>query len=167
MDSLEAMTAREMLAKREATEAEVSTLIGRLVFAYSGFVTALHLCAAWHDNGRDLDGYAAKAEDLGAAKLIDMIERQARGRYGGASAAFKEYEHWCGRAHAIRELRNIVMHSRWGIEAYGRHAIAISTPIFVEPMKEHAFTVGQLRDASVTCGSLVVDLGKLRSKSPL
>lgn len=156
-----------MFARRDATEKEVSALIGQLVFAYSRLVTGLHLCVAWLNDGKELDAYGTKAEDLAAADLIRKIEAQAKTKLGVKSAYFISYESWTRRAHAIRELRNVVMHSRWVIEPYGRHAIAAPTPIFVEPAKELTFTADQIRYACSECDSLTRELNRLRKECPL
>jgi hypothetical protein len=167
MEEICSMSATEMLARRDAAENEVASLIGNLVFSYSRLVTSLHLCVAWHNDGKELDRYKTKAEDLAAADLIKKIEAQSKSKHGDKSDCFKSYESWAIRANAIRELRNIIMHSRWSIEPYGRHAIAISTPILVEPIKELTFTANQLRLACSECDSLNRELNKLRKDCPL
>ncbi|GAA0887671.1 hypothetical protein [Rhodanobacter soli] len=167
MEDFDSMTASEMFARRDATENEISDLIGQLVFNYSRFVTGLQLCVAWHNEGKDLDSYPSIAEDLAAADLLKRIEKQALAKLRDTSTGFKKYKSWLHRAHQVRETRNIVMHSRWGIEPYGRHAIAISTPVFVEPAKEIIFTADQLRQLCQTCEKLSVELNKLREEHPL
>ena len=167
MEDISSMSAAEMFARRDAAENEVASLIGKLVFSYSRLVTGLHLCVAWHNDGKKLDSYRTKAEDFAAADLIKKIEEQAKSKHGVESDCFKSYESWAIRANAIRELRNIIMHSRWDIEPYGRHAIAISTPVLVEPIKEFTFTVDQLRLACSECESLNRELNKLRKDCPL
>ena len=66
-----------MFARRDAAEKEITGLIGQLVFDYSRFVTALHFCVAWHNQGKDLDTYSSIAEDLDVADLLRRIEKQA------------------------------------------------------------------------------------------
>jgi hypothetical protein len=166
MEDVGSMTGTEMFARRDATEAEVAALIGRLVFAYSRFTASLHYCVAWHNDGANLDSYGEKAEGLSSAELIKKIEAQAESRYGDNSVAFKKYRTWANRAHATRELRNVIMHSRWGIEPYGRHAIAISTPPFVQPTKERIITASQLKAACEACDNLANQLGALRHAFP-
>ena len=167
MKDLASMTGLEMDAKRDITENEVSGLLGRLVFAYSRFVTGLHLCVAWHNHGKDLDNYGAIADDIAVADLLSRIEKQAYSILGENSAAFKKYKRWLRQAHKLRETRNIIMHSRWGIEPYGRHAIAVSTPVLVKPAKEHAFTADRLRNLCDTSETLIEELNQLREKYPL
>jgi hypothetical protein len=167
MEDLSSVTSIEMFARRDAAESEISGLIGQLVFRYSRFVTGLHLCVAWHNEGKDLGNYPSIAQDLAVADLLSKIEKQALTKLGRASVGFKKYKTWLSRAHQIRESRNIVMHSRWSIEAFGRHAIAISTPVFVEPAKEIIFTADQLRQLCQTCDKLMGELNRLRDEHPL
>ena len=167
MEDFSTMPAIEMFARRDAAEKEITGLIGQLVFDYSRFVTALHFCVAWHNQGKDLDTYSSIAEDLDVADLLRRIEKQALNKLGGTSLGFTAYKSWLLRAHKIRETRNIIMHSRWGIEAYGRHAIAISTSVLVEPVKEIIFTADQLRQICQTCEKLRSELNGLREKHPL
>lgn len=166
MEDSDSMTASEMFARRDATENEISGLIGQLVFNYSRFVTGLHLCVAWHNEGKDLDRYPSIAEDLAAADLLRRIEKQALTKLEDKSTGLKKYKSRLRRAHQVRETRNIVMHSRWGIEPYGRHAIATS-PVFVEPPKEVIFTVDQLRQLCQACEKLSSELNELREEYPL
>lgn len=167
MEELDSIPAYEMFARRDATEKEVASLLGQLVFAYSRFVTGLHLCVAWHNDGKGLDNYGAIAEDLAAANLLKMIEKQAQTKLGKTSVGFKKYKVWLRRAHQLRDIRNKIMHSRWGIEPYGRHAIAVSTPVFVVPVKEHVFTTERLRDVCGTPEKLIIELNQLRKEYPL
>lgn len=122
MEDIRTMTGTEMFARRGATETEVATLIGQLVFSYSRFVGALHYCLAWHNDGANLDSYGESAEGPSSADLINKIASQAQARFGNGSPVFKKYTAWAERAHTVRELRNVIMHSRWGIEPYApRH----------------------------------------------
>ena len=167
MEDFSSMTGAEMFARRDATEQAVASVIGQLVFAYAKLNSALHYCVAWHNDGADLDSYGNQAESLSVAELINRIEAQAKYRYGSDSAAYKQYKSWTKKAHATRDLRNLIMHSRWGIETYGRHAIAISTPPFVEPQKERIVSTVELMTARDICINLANDLGALRQQFPL
>ena len=167
MEDLGSMTLAETFARRDATEESVASAIGRLVLAYARLNSALHYCVAWHNDGAELDSYGNRAEDLSVAELISKTDAQAKSRYGSTSDAYLQYRTWASKAHATRELRNLIMHSRWGIESFGRHAIAISTPPFVEPMREHVISTEELEAARRTCIDLASELGKLRDKYPL
>jgi hypothetical protein len=156
-----------MLARRDATEREVAAAIGKLVFIYSRFVTGLHLCVAWLEDGKHLKDYPEVAESLVVAELLKRIEKRASAKFGRQSSGFRAYKNWLRRAHQLREVRNIVMHSRWGIEPYGRHAIAVSTPVFVEPPEETTFTADQLQVICERCSQLIGDLNGLREAHPL
>lgn len=167
MENTSPVIARDMFELRNAAEIEIAGLIGKFVFQYSKFITGLHLCVAWHDDGKNLEKYGEIAQDLGAADLLKLIEKRLREKYKTHSPEFKKYINWLNRAHKLRELRNTIMHSRWAIEAYGQHAIAIPTPIFVEPIKEIIFTAVQLREASQSCERLTTELYKLREMHQL
>ena len=167
VEDLSSMPAFEMLARREAAEKEITNLLGQLVFAYSRFVTGLHLCVAWHDDGKGINNYGDFAEDLSASDLLKSIDKQTHSKLGKNSPGFKKYKAWLRQAHQLRETRNTIMHSRWSIEPYGRHAIAVSTPIFVQPATEHIFTATQLRDLCDTSEKLINQLNKLRNEYPL
>jgi hypothetical protein len=167
MGTHDAPTLGEQIAARGALEADIASALGRLVFAYSRFVSALHYCVAWHNDGQHLQRYPAIAEDLGAANLLKRIEAQARARFGEGSPEYTQYASWVRKAHKLRELRNVVMHSRWNIETHGRYAIAISTPPFVEPETSHTFTLQILLDASVRAKDLVIELNVLRERHAL
>ena len=167
MEDIRTMTGTEMFARRDAIETEVATLIGRLVFSYSRLVSSLHYCVAWHNDGADLDAYGKSAEGYSSADLINKIASQAQTRFGTGSVASKKYADWAKRAHAAREFRNVIIHSRWGIEPYGRHAIAVSTPPFVKLQQERIVTSNKLHAACETCNALAAELGELRGKFPL
>ncbi|GGZ72346.1 hypothetical protein GCM10008101_28450 [Lysobacter xinjiangensis] len=152
---------------QRAAEAEITALLGQFFFAFSDFVTALHLCVAWHDSGKGLDQYTAIAGDLGAADLLKRIERQVSKVYASDKSAQQDYLDWLEKAHELRERRNLFAHSRWHTEAYGRYAIAISTPVFVDPPLEHHFSVEVLRGICASIPLLISELSKLRRKYPL
>lgn len=166
MEDLESLTLYQMMERRNSTEQEVSRLIGQLVFAFSRLVQGLHLCVAWHDDGRQLRAYPSVAQDLGAAALIKRIKEQAALRFG-ESVPYQEYAAWSERADEIRQHRNIIMHSTWSVEAYGRHAIAISTPVFVEPARTHTYSVQQLVELCEACSAVQSELSRLRKRYPL
>lgn len=167
MEDFSAMPAHEMLARRNAVRDEIAGLIGQFVFSYSRFVTGLHLCVAWHNDGDALDSYPAVAGDLAVADVLNRIEKQVAIKIASESCAAENYASWLVRAHQVRRTRNAIMHSRWNMEAYGRHAIATSTPILVEPATELIFTAQQLRQCCQDCEELSDELGRLRANHPL
>lgn len=167
MEDFDSMPAYEMFDRRETTEKEIASLLGQFVFAYSRFVTELHLCVAWLNDGKSRANYGAIAEDLAAANLLKMIDKQVQTKLGKASVGFNKYKIWLRRAHQLRNIRNTIMHSRWGIEPYGRHAIAFSTPVLVKPVKELIFTTDRLRDVCGTPEKLIIELNQLRKEYPL
>ncbi len=167
MEDISSLTGYQMLFRLAMAEQEVSKLIGQLVFAYSKLVNNLHVCVAWHNDGRDIDKYGKIAEDLAAAELIKRIERQAETQFGKDSEQHRRYKYWATRAHKVREQRNIIMHARWSIEPYGRHAIATSTPVFVEPPNTIVYTTGALADICSDCDYLAEELMQLKNKYPL
>ncbi|HDS1037893.1 TPA: hypothetical protein QDZ42_001006 [Stenotrophomonas maltophilia] len=167
MEDIESMTARQMLDRRMSAEQEASRLIGQIVFAFSRFVQSLHLCVAWHDEGKRLSYYPEIAGDLMAAKLIRLIVDQARLRFGEGTDRYMKYGAWSERADRVRIERNIIMHSTWSIEAYGRHAIAVSTPVLVEPAEVHIYTMERLAGIITECGAVSSELSRLRHHYPL
>lgn len=166
IEDLGALTGFELFARRQAAEAAIAQGIGKLVFQYSRLISALHLCVAWHDEGKGLDSYGDTASDLAAWELLNRIERQARAKLAEEPAALKLYLAWLRRVHAVRTFRNLLMHSRLGIESYGRYAIATST-IFVEPPTTTNITVEDLEAQCDACDKLMSDLSKLRREHPL
>ncbi len=161
------MPTNEMFIRRNHTEKLVAGYIGQLVFAYSRFVTGLHLCVGWHNEGKELDSYSSKAEDFVAADLIRKIENQAHVKFEDKSEGLMKYKQWASEAHQLRQERNTIMHSRWGIETYGKHAIAVTTPVLVEPIKDRELTSKQLRELCNKCEQLNTELNKLRNEYPL
>lgn len=157
----------EMFVRRDHTEKLVAGYIGQLVFAYSRLVTSLHLCVAWHNEGKEYDSYSSKAEDIVVAELINKIENQAHVKFQNNSEGLMKYVKWANEANKLRRERNTIMHSRWGIEAFGRHAIAVTTPVLVEPINEIIFTTKQLRELCANCEKLDIELNKLRKDYPL
>jgi hypothetical protein len=166
MDATGPLTINDMLARRHAMEQKASELIGAFAFRYSRFVTGLHLCVAWHDEGEHLQAHAEIASDLGAADLLRRIDKQVRSKLSAKSSGFRRYRIWLRRSHELRIFRNLIFHSRLGIEAYGRHAIATST-ILVEPVVERDVTLGELESRCRQCETLTTDLYKLREEHPL
>lgn len=167
MEDFDKMTATEMMVRRETAQQEIAQLIGQFLFAYSPFVTALHLCVAWFDSGKDLDDHAARAGGLSVADLLKDIEKRALSQYGEGTDARSRYKAWCNRAGALRTVRNDIAHARWEIEAFGRHAIATTTSVLVAPMKQREFTADRLRALCEECSELAEELSGLRTNFPL
>ena len=147
----ESLTLGEMLARRDATEREVAAAIGKLVFIYSRFVTGLHLCVAWLEDGKHLKDYPEVAESLVVAELLKRIEKRASAKFGRQSSGFRAYKNWLRRAHQLREVRNIAvslhvcarMVLRWFRGRSRRHAWKSSDCIW----RRNAF--GTLRSRAV------------------
>lgn len=167
MEDFDSMPGDEVFARREITEKEVASLLGQTIFAYSRFATELHLCVAWLNEGKNRADYISKAEDLAVAELLKILEKQATVTLEQESLGFKRYTAWLYRAHQLRKIRNTIMHSRWGIDHYGRHAIAVSTPVLVTPTKEHIFTLEKLNNVCHTADELINELNLLRKEHPL
>jgi hypothetical protein len=78
-----------------------------------------------------------------------------------------KYKKWLVQAHALRQLRNTIVHSRWGVDSYGRHVIAVTTPVLVDPACERPFTAEELAAAIETAEQLMRALNRLRKDHPL
>jgi hypothetical protein len=130
-----------MMEMRADGQREIATAIGEFLFAYSRFVTDLHLCVAWQGRGAE----ARTTKDLGVAALLGAIEDHGRASIAADSTPKEEFERWLGAAHRLRNIRNVLVHSRFGIEAYGRFMELVSTPVRVEPIDSRNFTAGDLR----------------------
>jgi hypothetical protein len=167
MEDFSHVLAHERFAMQRATEAEITGLLGQFFFAFSNFVTALHFCVAWHDWGKGLDEYGGIASDLGTADLLKRIERQVLKVYSSDRSVQRQYGKWLEKAHELRERRNLFAHSRWHTEAYGRYAVATSTPVFVDPPLEHHFSVEALQSICASIAPLISGLNALRRKYPL
>ena len=167
VEAFDTMTAREMMARRAAAEQEIARLIGQVLFAYSRFVSAVHLGVAWLDHGGALDAHRERAGALSVGHLLQAIRDRVRGRLSDKPEGAARYIRWCDRASVLRAARNDIAHARWGMEAYGRHAIAVTTPVLVDPPEQREFTAAQLRDLCEQCSGLANELSELRRSFPL
>lgn len=162
MEDPTTLLAHERAERQRVTESQIVALLGEFIFRYSDFVTALHFCVAWHDWGATLDNYGDIADDLGTADLLARIRKQVQLKYGQDKVAFDKYSKWLMKANALRVVRNVIAHSRWKIEPYGRYGVAITTPVFVDPQIEQHFTVERLRELRESIHPLISELNKLR-----
>ena len=166
MDPAHNLPATEMVALRKAAERDLAELVGRFVFAYSRLETSIHLCVGWFDHGSAL-GARRKAERLGTAELLDLISRQVSVKLCSDQAGAEAYGEWVRKAHEMREVRNILVHSRCAVVGSGDYLHAVSTPVLVEPSREHRFTAADIAAAIETCEALSVRLGILRKAHQL
>jgi len=108
-------TGKEMMEERGAFEAAATMLIGRLVLEWSRFDLAIGLAAVWADEGRNLDQYSEALNNRPAANRVRFIEKIMRKKFAPESVAYKLYSVWIRDADLIRECRNTIIHSRFGI----------------------------------------------------
>ena len=167
VDDFDTMPAYEMMARREAAEQETALLIGQFLFAYSRFVTATHLAVAWLGGGAALDAHRERARGYSVSDLLKALRARANAQLASGSDDLSRYTSWCDRADVLRATRNDIAHARWGMEAYGRHAIAVTTPVLVDPPEQREFTAAQLRDLCEECSGLANELSTLRRSFPL
>lgn len=112
------LTVGELWARRKQLENEAAVQLGHMIFEISRLEMNLGLCLVWVEGGGKLESLTKSVESLGLKAKLDKLEEQVKANLPDRSKRREAYEHWLQRAHAIRQLRNNLIHGRWGVEAH-------------------------------------------------
>lgn len=112
------LTVGELWARRKQLENEAAVQLGHMIFEISRLEMNLGLCLVWVEGGGKLESLTKSVESLSLKAKLDKLEEQVKANLPDRSTGREAYEHWLQRAHAIRQLRNNLIHGRWGVEAH-------------------------------------------------
>jgi hypothetical protein len=147
-------------------EREAATVVGYMLFEYSRLDMELGLFIAWSDEGHKLHELSGKLADANFNSRLKSLEEMAKSKYSDTPAG-DEYAKWLLDAHAVRALRNRLVHGRWGFLPQQQIvANVVGLPTSPE-QTETRYSLAQLRECLQTMRVLRNRLSELRQEWPM
>lgn len=108
-------TGTEIQVERARLEREAATALGYILFEQTRLEMELGLFLVWKDDGSDLDKHTEKLGSVYFCERLGELQSAIALKYSSTPEAITAYTEWLGDAHKVRELRNQLVHGRWGV----------------------------------------------------
>jgi hypothetical protein len=161
------ITAGEIWARREAIETAGATLLGRILFEFARIDVNLGLCLVSLEGGARREERTKQVSVLGFSKRLDYLEAAVNRMSINDHVGRAEYAAWLGRAHAVRQVRNDVVHGRWGMDDMGEKLINIIGLPGAPDERKVEYGLDELEKLLSEMKNLQKMLRKLQMKWPL
>lgn len=159
-------TAGQLWVRHDAMQAEAASLLGQMLFAFSYIDVNLGLCLAWMDNGSKLEAASKSVESQTVHEKLVALSKQVTEKLPAGSKRRTAYERWIERVHSARQVRNQMVHGRWGIEASRNKVVnVVGLPSGTQQCIE--YTIAELGAFNEELRALERELKRLRNQWPL
>jgi hypothetical protein len=145
--------------------ARAERLLGQFLFAYAKLETALDLCLASVDEGRNFDERAKILEDASFFKKLELLNADAC--CSTPTDCTPAYTEWVRRSHALRVERNILVHGRVGFDVIRGIVIVVSSRATSKTLVSDEYSLAELEQVVGEAERLTHELNILRSTWPL
>lgn len=161
-------TGIEIERARQELEQASATILGRMLFEYSRLDMNLGLMLAWIDGGAKLEAMTEQVSkpQFSFGEKLKLLNKLAQKKYNGKVKALAAHEKWGEEANAIRELRNVLIHGRWGVEPMLNHVINV-VDIPTGEQKVSRYTIAELKTILQRMKDLGQQMSKLRQQYPV
>ena len=154
-----------MLSK--VIEEDAAKAIGLIIFEFTRLDMNLGLCVVWTNEGKNLDELTSKYNEKSFSFRLRYIEKLAHEKYKHGSVELNKYINWIKNANDVRELRNQLVHGRYGfIPHEGCIANVIGLPTSPK-QNETMYTIKQLNSIVKRTKKLSAKLNELREEYPV
>ncbi len=160
-------TSKELSEIRERLEHDAALILGKLLFAYSRLDMSIGLLLAWTDEGKKLEELTDKVSAYTLHKKLSFLEQKLDAKYDKTSKAYSDYASWLKEAHAIRTIRNNLVHGRWGVEPKKLKVVNVVGLPTSNQQKSTLYSIDELKNILEGINSLCERLHSLRESSPL
>lgn len=164
---MEEMTGGRLLAARAETEKGLAQRLGQMLIEFARLDMTLGLCLVWVDAGRGLDVLTPKVEAMSFHLKLLMLESEAAARLPEGSPGRAAYEQWIARANGMREVRNALVHGRWGVSADAARVVNVTGLPTSSGQRERMYTLAELDGMVDRVRDLNHVLGALRQSASL
>ena len=161
------LTGTEVQAERTRLECEAATILGFMIFEYSRLDMELGLLLAWSDDGTSLDSLTKKLSGFNFSKRLEHLRKSVALKYHDVPSTLQAYSAWMSDAHLIRDLRNQLVHGRWGVEAHAQQVVNVVGLPTSPDQKSVPYTIPELESKLEDIRDLRTRLHELRSKCPV
>ena len=160
-------TGIEIEHARQSLEHASTTILGRMIFAFSRLDVALALHLVWSKGGSQLDEHTKKVEDLSFQKKLGFLKNLVTDKYKDEEDAHSLYGQWLKDARAVRTMRNELVHGRWGIDPMKSKVVNVLGLPTSSEQRSKRYTISALENALDQIERLQVRLAELRKKWPV
>jgi hypothetical protein len=153
------ITAGELWKRREGLEEATANLLGRMLLGFGRLEFALGLCV------RNIDG--ARADESAFAGRLKALSRVVSEKCSPESELAKAYGAWIRRADSIRQLRNEMIHGRWGVDPHTMEVVNVIASPDCSEQREVRYAVAELEQLGAAVVELHTQLGRLQTRWPI
>lgn len=161
------ITIGELWARREAVETAGATLLGRFLFEFARVDVNLGLCLVWLDAGAKIETLTNQVTDLAFSKRLECLEEAVNRRLAAGHAGRKAYGEWIARAHAMRKIRNELVHGRWGVDPIQEMVVNVVGLPTSPAQRSVGYRLSELENMLRELRDLEKTLASLRERWPL
>jgi hypothetical protein len=160
-------TGIEIEQARQDLEQASALALGRMLFEFSRLDFALGLCLVWSGEGQELDHLSSDVENFTFHKRLDLLKKLVDTKFSTKQGVQAQYVQWLKDADTTRQIRNELVHGRWGIEpTKGQMINVIGLPTSPN-QRTKDYTIEQLKGRLEEIVALTQRLNKLREKWPV
>lgn len=154
--------AMNLFCERERIEQEAALALGRLLFAFGRLETLLGLAVVWTDPAR-LERLTDEFGNRAFHAKLEFLRNYASGLTDQSLRI--AYIDWLDRTDAMREMRNKLIHARWGFRAQPPAAMCVTGLPTSPQQTETAYSIEALQEAVASIEQLSAQLDELRMRS--
>jgi len=110
------LTAGDIWRIREQLERDAASALGKAMFAFSGLDTNLGLMVASVLRYVGKEGQAARVDSLNFKARLEFVDAYIASTSEFHPTAVSEVRDWVLQAQEARQLRNQLVHGRWGVD---------------------------------------------------
>lgn len=147
-------------------QAEASSLLGQMLFAFSYIDVNLGLCLAWVDDGKKLETLSMSLEGQSVHSKLETLSKLVTAKFPAGSKRRIAYEQWIERVHAVRLMRNQMVHGRWDVDAR-RHKVINTVGLPSGTQQSFEYSLLELANFNDELRAIERELGRLRKHWPV
>ncbi len=161
------LTGTENSALHHELETKAATLLGRILFGFSRLEMELGLCVAWVGRGARLEQLTREHEESGFSVRLNFLLKSVGDLLPEGSEAHLAYLSWIDQADTVRQVRNELIHGRWGVEPIEERVVNVIGLPTSQKQRSVSYSMDQLQEVLEELDSLLAGLRILRKKWPL
>ena len=142
-------------------------VLGQMLFEFSRLDIALGLCLAWSGQGQQLEHLSSEVENFTFHKKLDRLNKLVDAKFSTKQGVQAQYAQWLKDADTTRQIRNELVHGRWGIEPIKGQMINVIGLPTSPNQRSKDYTIEQLKRQLEEIVTLTQRLNKLREKWPV
>lgn len=159
-------TGIEIERSRQGLEQASSGILGRMLFEFSRLDMALGLMLAWSNDGSQLERLTKLVAGYSFHKKLELLAELGRTRYQADQRALDAHACWLNEANVVREVRNDLVHGRWGIDHMNNQVVNV-VGLPTGEQVEHRYTIPELKTVLIRMRRVQESLHALRAQWPV